>query len=46
MPAPAVIHHPRQRWSLDHLSTELLIFILEQVRILVLLAGEEKFAAG
>ncbi|KAI1108536.1 F-box domain-containing protein [Nemania sp. NC0429] len=31
MPAPAVARHLQQRWSLDHLSTELLILILEQL---------------
>lgn len=45
MPAPALIHRRRQSWSLDYFSTELLILILEQVRILALLIYGERFTA-
>ncbi|KAI8627061.1 F-box domain-containing protein [Xylariaceae sp. FL1651] len=31
MATPSIVHHPHQRWSLDRLSTELLVLILQKL---------------
>lgn len=45
MASPAVAYRPHQRWSLNDLSTELLILIIEQVHIQILIIGDKKSTA-